>query len=367
MGASMSTRPPRPSERALHALDAAGEKDIGARDHDEDAFLVRPDLPVFAVADGAGGENAGNVAASIALASLARHFEETKDALASAPVFDLMGLPLRARRLATAIQRANREVSEIARSSDRYRGMGTTLVAIAPDLVEGVVHIGHVGDSRCYRLRSGRLELLTQDHSLAQDVLELKPDVDEATQSALPRHVITRALGMSENVRVSVRSLDVALGDRYLLCSDGLTDVLSDEEIAETLIEARSPRSQAAALVARAKASPADDNVAVVVVLIDAAPGVAIVPKRHVTRPAPPKPDDESWEDIGEGPEIILVESDRPRADTSPPSFHVVPRMAKPRSLSALTALVVPKSRSEAPAPELVLEELDEDESEELE
>lgn len=354
------TSPPRSSsEVPALEVEAHGEKDVGGREHDEDAVLVRGDLALFAVADGAGGENAGNVASSIALASLARHFEATAKSIKAGPLFDRLGIPMAARRLSSGIQRANKEVLEIARSSDRYRGMGTTIVALAPDLIASVVHVAHVGDSRCYRLRAGRLELVTQDHSLAQDVLELSPDIDDATSAKLPQNVITRALGMSETIRVSVRSLDLAVGDRFLLCSDGITDVLSDEEIAETLITAPSARESALAMVARAKAMPADDNVAVVIVKIEGAAGVVAVPKRHATRPHPSRPLEptprsgvpgDRWDD----PEIIMVD------DSEPPQpreqiVHMVPRNARAQMLDALQEVMVPRPRPRAASPPTAL------------
>ncbi len=311
---------------ALFEVDAASEKNIGARSYDEDGVLVRPDLGLFAVADGAGGENAGNVASSIALAGLARHFEGTRDAVTGGAVFDVLGLPVLARRLSVGFQNANREVLEVAKSGSRYRGMGTTMVAILPSPIHGLVHVAHVGDSRCYRMRQGRLEQLTQDHSLANEVLELRPDLPEEDAARLPRNVITRALGMSEALRVSVRTLDLAPLDRFVLCSDGLTDVLSDDDIADVLSTTMRADETAKALLARALAAPADDNVSVVVVRVDALQGVAAIPKRHATRPPPaarrpsrppPRSDDDA--------EIIMVDDD---SDSSDPEIMVVPSNA---------------------------------------
>jgi protein phosphatase len=350
----MSLHDPHTVEHLTLEMDAAADKDIGGREHDEDGFLSRPDLALFAVADGAGGENAGNVASSIALASLARHFEATSKQIRDQPRFDRLGLPFAARRLSGAVHRANREVLEIARSSDRYRGMGTTIATLAADLAAGVVHVAHVGDSRCYRLRAGRLELITLDHSLAQDVLELSPDIDDATQARLPMNVITRALGMSETVRASVRSLDLALGDVFLLCTDGLTDVLSDEEIAEVLLLTTNVRSQSQGLVARAKAAPADDNVAVLVIRFDAPPGAVALPKRHATRPRPSKPpsvapqhrvEGDSWHD----PEIMFVESEPQRFEER--AVHVLPKGAPPHMLSAFENVVLSRPRPMSPNP----------------
>lgn len=318
-------------------VEAAAEKNIGGRPYDEDAVLVRPDLRLFVVADGAGGENGGNLASSIAIASIARHFEGTREGIADQPAFDVLGLPTAARRLATAIVRANRDVLEIARTASRYRGMASTVVAISPDFEHAVVHVSHVGDSRCYRMRSGRLEQLTLDHSLANDVLELRPDLSDAEAARLPRNVITRALGMLDNVRVTTRTLDMAPGDVFVLCSDGLTDALSDEEIAETILGARSVQEQARELISRALTEGADDNLTALVVRVEASRGVVGVPKRHATRPPParkktvstpsslsPPPDDE------DDPEIVLVDDDEPE-------IHIL--NAQPLSASGRDAL----------------------------
>jgi serine/threonine protein phosphatase PrpC len=346
----MSSYEARPEGAPVLVADAAGAKDIGGREHDEDGILVRTDLCLFAVADGAGGENGGNVASSLALVSLARHYEATQKAARTMPGFDLLGIPREARRLSAGVQLANKEVLEIARTSHKYRGMGTTIVAVAPDLMRSVIHVAHVGDSRCYRLRVGRLELITQDHSLAQDVLELSPEIDDVTATKLPQNVITRALGMSETVRVSVRSLDLAIGDRFLLCSDGLTDVLSDEQIAEILLTIGGVQDQAPALIERAKAASADDNIAAVVVHVEAAVGVTAFPKRHATRALPTRPPSapprgqpgDSWGD----PEIIIVDSDLP--GPSDPVMHMIPHDARPESMTALHRVVIPRPRPRA-------------------
>lgn len=263
----------------------AGDTHIGSREHNEDTILLRPDLDLYMVADGAGGHNAGNIASALATTTVAHHFESTLDEAHTAPPFDEMGLSWGARRLATAFQRANREILEIAESSDGKRGMGTTLVAAYFDLPRSTLVLGHVGDSRCYRMRDGRLELLTQDHTLLNDVLELKPDIDSHTAARLPRNVITNALGMDRNVRVSVRTYEIAAGDRYVLCSDGLTDEVDDGQIAQALAIGGSPEEQVRLLIDLAAEGGARDNIAVVVLACSVAPGVGKLPHK----PIPPR------------------------------------------------------------------------------
>lgn len=262
----------------------AGNTHIGSRDHNEDAILMRPDLDLYMVADGAGGHNAGNIAAALATTTVAHHFESTQDEAFAAPPYDEMGLSWAARRLASAFQRANREIIDVAESSDRRRGMGTTLVAAYFDLPRSMLVLGHVGDSRCYRIREGRLELLTQDHTLLNDVLELKPDIDADSAARLPRNVITNALGMDKNVRVSVRTFEIAASDRYLLCSDGLTDEVDDGEIAQALSLGGTPEEQVRLLIDLA-AENGRDNIAVIVLGCSVSPGVGKLPHR----PVPPR------------------------------------------------------------------------------
>jgi protein phosphatase len=289
-------------------LSAAGDTDIGKRVHNEDAIQLRPDLSLFVLADGAGGHNAGNVASAIAVTSIANYFEATARGLAGKPDLDDFGLSLGARRLASAIQAANRDIVEIAKSSKKYRGMGSTVVAVsfAPDTF--TLHVAHVGDSRCYRLRGAYLEQLTHDHSLLNDVLEEHPAAEDDVLRRLPRHVVTRALGMGERVRVSVRSFVVAPGDRYLLCSDGLTEALDDETIALLLGESKPKEDLARGLIEAAKFAGGDDNIAVVVLESKLTAAAPAAPPRALGARRPSRPDPgEVRPPIGSTPEIIVV------------------------------------------------------------
>ena len=290
------------SMRAIEAVGAAAT-DIGQRTHNEDHVLVRPELGLFVLADGAGGHNAGNVASALATTTVANVFETSAAALAGRPEVDELGLWTVARRLAAAVRRANAEVIEVAKKTERYHGMGTTLAALAFSPDGDMVHAVHVGDSRAYRLRATLLEALTVDHSLVVDVLETFPDAEDELLARIPRHVVTRALGMEENVRVSARSLRVLAGDLYLLCSDGLTDVLDDWRIEEILNERRKPEDHVRALIDAALAAGARDNVACVVV--DCRETDVRPLRRPSTRPfEPPQP---ARDPVGSAPEIVIV------------------------------------------------------------
>jgi protein phosphatase len=310
-------------------LEASGDTHIGGRTHNEDAILLRPDLNLYIVADGAGGQNAGNVASTLATTSIARFFEQTKLAAQQRSEYDDLGLLTAARQLSAAVQEANREIIEIAKSSDRHRGMGTTVVAALFSVEHRHIHVAHVGDSRLYRLRDGRLELLTHDHSLANDVLELRPDIEDGRIKKLPKNVITRALGMSRKLRVSTRSHDLVHGDRYLLCTDGLSDVVAHEQISEALGLDATPEERVRLLVELALESGSADNVAVVLAdcaLAARATKTATRPARKLTPPSMPafrmRPRQDTITDESV-PEIVLFEDARDR--DSSPMIHVVP------------------------------------------
>jgi protein phosphatase len=184
------------------------------RRRNEDSYVVAP--PLFAVADGMGGAQAGEVASKLAAAAL----EETDPGMLSGP-----------ERLVSLIQEANRRVYERASSDPTTSGMGTTMTVA---LVEnGGVTIGHVGDSRAYLIREGRLEQLTEDHSLVNELLKSGKLSREEADLHPQRSVITRAVGTDPDVDVDAFVVDVSVGDIFLLCSDGLTDMVGDAEILE--------------------------------------------------------------------------------------------------------------------------------------
>ncbi len=290
--------------RRAVAMIAGGGTDIGLREHNEDHVLLRPELGLFVLADGAGGHNAGNVASALATTTVANVFETSATSLADRPELDDFGLWTMARRLAAAIQRANAEVIEVAKKTAKYQGMGTTIVAVAFSSEGDLAHVAHVGDSRCYRLRSGVLEGLTLDHSLLVDVLETHPDAEDQLIARMPRHVVTRALGMEESVRVSVRTVRVLPGDLYLLCSDGLTDALDEALIEETLSVPRTPEDHSRALISAALAAGGQDNVAAVVIECTE---TEIAPQRRPSvRPAIPPPPERRMP-TNSAPEIIIV------------------------------------------------------------
>ena len=255
-------------------LRAHGDSDIGRRRScNEDRVAVCDDLDLYLVADGAGGHAAGDRAAERAVSAVVREIEALDPADRDSRGADAYGMPAPARRLASAVQAANRDVRELARNIQSERGVGTTLVAALFSPRSAQLHVAHVGDSRCYRLRAGHLEQLTQDHSLITDVLEERPDISDDVLAKLPKHVVTRALGMDDKVRVSLRSYAVASGDRYLLCTDGLSGPIPAHRIARVLASSKSPDDAVRSLISMANDAGGPDNVTALVIAIDQGPG----------------------------------------------------------------------------------------------
>jgi protein phosphatase len=249
----------------------------------DDSALVRPELNLFVVADGAG--HGGHVASSAAISAIASYFERTDESATLAYDIDGFGYFSDARRLASAIHHANDQIVAIAHTSSDYRMMGSTVAAcsFSPDI--GAMHVASVGDSRCYRFRAGVLEQLTDDHSLLHDAIALRPDMCDEELVALPTHLVTRVLGTAEGLRVYTKTFEVTPGDRILLCSDGLTNSLDTATLRTVMAEVSDPGRAAEALVARAFAEGAEDNVAVIVVDASLPSGASLLAPRRAPRP----------------------------------------------------------------------------------
>jgi len=275
-------------------LQADGATDVGQqRDHNEDVILIRKDLGLFVLADGAGGHNAGEVAADVACKAIAEYMEQTARETAEQPEFDRFGISTQARRLSIAVHQANRRVVELSQSSEKHQGMGTTIVAVSYAKQHGMLHVAHAGDSRCYRLRLSHLEVLTEDHSLLNDVLEQRPELDEKKLGRLPKNIVTRALGMGPTIRVSIRSHRVLGGDRYLLCSDGLSGVINQEQIVTLLDQATPPGTIVKHLISLANQCGAPDNISAIVIAVDGQPSRELLAGRLKQAPMPRESDPE--------------------------------------------------------------------------
>ena len=229
------------------ALTSFGSRtDIGClRDHNEDSLVVTP--PLFAVADGMGGHAAGEVASEIAVRVLSELAPEHPDGEA----------------LGRAIEEANRAVIQAAREGRGRQGMGTTMTAA---MLEGErLVIAQVGDSRAYLLHQGKLQQLTRDHSLMADMIEAGQLTPEEARTHPQRSVITRALGSDAHLHPDIYEINVETGDRLLICSDGLSGMIFDDQSENTLRRVQDPQRCASQLVNEAIAAGGHDNVTVIV------------------------------------------------------------------------------------------------------
>jgi len=252
-------------------LSHAGTTDVGRkRTHNEDAYLLLPEESLFCVADGMGGHASGEVAARIAVEEMAEFFRTTgRDEDATWPFRMDPARGYDENRLLTGVKLANLRIFERAASDQRLRGMGTTIVALSfPRSGDGVL-VGHVGDSRAYLLRGGALRQLTEDHSLLNDYKKSRALTPEEIQAFPHKNVIVRALGMRDAVEVDVQRVPVEPGDVFVLCSDGLSGMVTDERIAELVRgHPKDLRGAAQALVDGANEGGGQDNVTCVLVQV---------------------------------------------------------------------------------------------------
>jgi protein phosphatase len=203
------------------------------RDHNEDAIATQPDIGLMVLADGMGGYNAGEVASGIAVKTVFDLVDEATNREDRAEVEPTSGLMRQTISLRDAISRANKIIYQTAQSQPQCEGMGTTIVACL--FYDDRVSVAHVGDSRAYRLRADQFQQLTLDHSLLQELVDRGFYSPEEAQRSTNRNYVTRALGVEPAVEVEVQEYDVEREDVYLLCSDGLPDMVEDEDIHLTI------------------------------------------------------------------------------------------------------------------------------------
>jgi protein phosphatase len=249
---------------------AAGLSDVGLqREHNEDSYVVLKEYDLFVVADGMGGHRAGDVASKLATETISEFFKSTANDDVTWPFHFDTNLSEEENRLLTGIRVANRQIFERSTRSREYHGMGTTVVGAMFSPRKRRMYIGHVGDSRCYRVRAGRIQLLTRDHSLINDYLLAMPDLTEEQRSELPKNVITRALGMQDQVVVDLQHDEPTAGDVYILCSDGLSGMVQDDEIEKIIVSNPDIRDACSKLISRANEHGGEDNVTAVLIKIE--------------------------------------------------------------------------------------------------
>jgi protein phosphatase len=248
-------------------LSSFGGTDIGrTRPRNEDAFLVQDSISLYAVADGIGGHEGGEIASRIAIDTLR---EVVPDMLGDqgrtppAGFSDQAVQELSALRYALFL--ANRRIRDSGERGPAFARMGTTLTALL--FAKGNAYLAHIGDSRAYRLREGRLAQLTKDHSVVAEQVRAGTLRPEQARISSYRHVITRALGIDATIAPEVAFLPLQRNDIFLLCTDGLTEMLSDSEI-EAILSVSDPRTSVGSLIGAANRAGGADNITAVIVQV---------------------------------------------------------------------------------------------------
>ena len=260
---------PLPDADPTMTLEYFSATDTGrARNNNEDSVAVDEASHLVVLADGMGGYNAGEVASGMATSfiktELGRWLAEASDNASDTDVRRAMDI---------CVDNANRAVFNAANSNPQYAGMGTTLVVGV--FRDGRLLMGHVGDSRGYRLRGGRLAQITHDHSLLQEQIDSGLITAEQAAFSANKNLVTRAVGVEDTVLLETHLHDVLPGDTYLLCSDGLSDMLDDESIAQLLQSSDALSEVAAALVDAANDAGGKDNISVVLARVRGPAGPA--------------------------------------------------------------------------------------------
>lgn len=235
------------------------------REINEDSYNIvagYPDVPVsFIIADGMGGHNSGEIASKMAVDLASHHIMEVSGGLPeeSAESADELLLTV----INGIMQRVNAEVYEKSKESEIHHGMGTTLILAV--VHHRKLYIGHIGDSRVYLVRDGKIERLTVDHSFIEELVRNGSLTREEAENHPKKNLITRALGCSECIQADTYVYDIREKDIFMLCTDGLTNMLSEKEITEILMEADDPQFACSRLVSLANDKGGEDNITVIV------------------------------------------------------------------------------------------------------
>lgn len=253
--------------RPVDALEMVARTDPGmVRSHNEDAVFADAGMGLVILADGMGGYNAGEVASGMATSLLSASLAQLVD-LPSSQEAEILDAEFVEQRLLDEIAAVNVAIFNAAESQSQYAGMGTTLVVAY--FYDNRMCVAHLGDSRLYRLRGGHLEQLTRDHSLLQEQLDNGMITADEARYSQNKNLLTRALGVDPAIDAEVHDYRVVLGDVFLLCSDGLNDMLDDEEMAHTLRSANGNLPLAAEhLVQMANEHGGRDNISVILVKV---------------------------------------------------------------------------------------------------
>ncbi len=239
------------------------------RELNEDNYTILEDQGVYVVADGMGGHNAGEVASEIAVKTVEDFFlKSSRDEEMTWPYKLDPSLSLDANKLMVGIKFANRRIYSSSSTNASYAGMGTTVVSILTTDTDEI-YVSHVGDSRCYCFYDGSLRQVTDDHSLVNEYIKAGQITKEQAANFPHKNVIMRALGMKDNVLVDIQKIKVQPGEIYLLCSDGLSDMVKDPDIESIFAQELSLDETSQALIDAANANGGKDNITVVLVKVE--------------------------------------------------------------------------------------------------
>ena len=251
-------------------IKASGITDVGLkREENEDSYLKEDNLGLYVVADGMGGHLAGEVASRVAVEMISKSIKKWLEEEARED--ELFGPPdntlsLIGNYILSSIRIANRVVYEMALENEEYHGMGTTVVILY--VTPSLIIVANVGDSRIYLVRDGHMEMLSKDHTIVQEQIDMGTMTEEEAATSPLRHILTKNLGSSETLDPDIFEIEPSNKDRFVLCSDGLTDLVSDDEILELAKKNNDPSNLCRKLVDMTLKRGAHDNATIVSVFL---------------------------------------------------------------------------------------------------
>jgi serine/threonine protein phosphatase PrpC len=251
-----------------HRVRFAGKTDIGrVRAQNEDNVLVPKEMALAVVSDGMGGHASGEVASRITVETIDQYYRDTARSGPNTWPMKLPNLEVERQRMAVAIQLANSNIFETAAADGAKKGMGCTVDAMY--FSQGRFYIGHVGDSRVYRIRGGQIQALTEDHSFLNDFLRMKEMSSDEGINLPHKNVVVRALGLNEQVHVDVIHDEFKVGDLFLICSDGLSGMLTDPQMREIATATNSLDNACNELIKSANDNGGNDNISAILVRVE--------------------------------------------------------------------------------------------------
>jgi len=245
-------------------IEITGKTDVGSvRDHNEDAISTETSLGLAILADGMGGHRGGEVASAITVSTIFETLSKKLKSLSEGGTDEETGYSLESKTIHDAIMLANNNVFKSSNENAQYQGMGTTVVVVL--FYDNRFTVAHVGDSRLYRIRDGVFEQITQDHSLMQELVDRGFYTPEQARESLNKNLVTRAIGIDKMVRIDIQEDIAQIDDIYLLCSDGLNDMVEDDLIHQTIKRNSDNLERAATeLIEEANRHGGKDNISVI-------------------------------------------------------------------------------------------------------